>query len=347
MSPGTSPRMIANVPAGVAGLLGGLLPGSPTTTTTNSNTNQSSTQNGNFNQFLNSLMEAITNSQQQTNTNAASQGTTSSAANLGPQQQQLLQQLTQKYQQLSNPSLQGYAASQTQGINNNANLQSQAVQNAMAARGLSTSPAAGTAQAGVESQRIGAITGMQQQLPLLQNQLNVSNLGAASGFLSSIPGLLGTTQTQTGSNVGQTSQAGQTSQQTTQGQSSGGTTYQTGDTSATQNSTQTQKQGGSAASGLAGLLGGLFSDERLKDEVVEIPAEKAAARILSLQPVAWKWKGSEVADSGLIAQDLQKKMPDLVRPAEKGLLKVNYAGLISEIIGTLQYLDKKTAKGVA
>ena len=341
MSPGLEPGQIMNLPTGIAGLLGGLLPGSPTTTNTNQTTNSSSTQNGNFNQFLNTLLNAITNTSNQQNTSGATQGTTTTAANLQPNQQNLLNSLTQKYQQLTNPSLQGYQAGQIQGINNTSDIQKQAVDNIMASRGLAMSPVAGTAAAGVENSRLGQINSLNESIPLLQNQQNLTNLGASSSFLSSLPGLVGTTSSQTGSNVGQVSQAGQTTNQQTSGQTSGGTTYQTGGNTSNTQGTSTQQQGGSTSSGLAGLLAGLFSDERLKDNIEEITAEKAASKIMSIRPVTWRWKGSEVKDTGVIAQELKKVMPELVNKGEKGLNKVNYAGLIVNLISAVQHINKR------
>ena len=57
---------------------------------------------------------------------------------------------------------------------------------------------------------------------------------------------------------------------------------------------------------------------------------------MSLQPKSWKWKGSEVKDSGVLAQDLEKIMPELVDHTETGIHKVNYAGLIGEMLSAIK-----------
>lgn len=71
------------------------------------------------------------------------------------------------------------------------------------------------------------------------------------------------------------------------------------------------------------ILPFLFSDERLKTDIV-----RHAREVLPGVPFAtWKWKSSGDADCGVIAQDVQKVRPDLVREHPSGFLMVNYAGL--------------------
>ena len=324
--------------SGVGGLVSGLLPGGPTTTNQNQTTSGTTNQNTDFTSLLNSLINTLQNTTQQNNTSGAQQGTSSTAANLGPQQQQLLNQLTQKYSALTAPSLSGYAAQQTQGINKNSDIQSQAVNNIMASRGLATSPVSGTAQAGIEQGRVGQINQMQAGLPVLQNQLNTQNLGAASSFLQSTPGLLGTTATNQGSTVGQQSQAGQTTGQTIQGQTSTGTQATTGTNNSTTAGTSSTQQQGSAAGGIAGLLAGLFSDIRLKEEVK--PIAKAVDKLMALRPSTWKWKGTQFEDQGVLAQDVARVLPELI-DEEKGFLKVNYAGLIGTLVSAVQEMEAR------
>lgn len=332
-----------NVAGGIGGLLQALLGGS--TNNTGSGTTSSngwSNQNSNYSTILNNLLNTLQNTNQNTSQNQQQQttGQTVSGSNLGPQQQQLLSQLTQRYSNLQPPSMAGYGAQQTQQINRNADLQGQAVNSVMGARGLASSPAAGTAQNNVEAQRIGNITQMQEQLPLLQNQLNLQNMGAAGGFLSSIPSILGQTVTNTGNtNVnGQTNMTGQQTGQQTQGQTSQGFNWgnsQQGQNSSSQNQSNNQQQG------LLGMLGSLFSDKRLKEDIREIPSKKAVARVLQLRPKSWKWKDGSGEDEGFLAQDLEKVMPELVHkdPEGSGYLKVNYAGLLSELVGAVQAIS--------
>ena len=116
-----------------------------------------------------------------------------------------------------------YLPQQTQQINQNSQLQQQALNNIMASRGLGTSPVAATAAAGVDANRVGQITNLQQQVPLLQQQLNSQNLNTAGGILSRLPtSTTGTTsQTGTSNTTSNTNQNGQ-SNTTTQQNSGGG-----------------------------------------------------------------------------------------------------------------------------
>lgn len=346
------------VGGGVQALMGGLaglLPGGTTSGTQNQTnsgwTDQSSNQNtfSNFNQQLQSLLNSLTSTSGSTGSASSTSSTTN--PNLSPQTQSLIDSLTKRYQNLTAPALTGYAAQQTQGINQNANLQQQAAAQMMASRGLSGSPAAGTTAANIDAQRFGAVTNMQEGLPVLQNQMNVANLGAAANFMNMIPHGTTTTGTSIGSTTNQQDTTGQQTQdQTSTGSTVGGQTAWSGGTSgSTSTGSSTSQKGGSLSSGLAGaaggiasLLAGLFSDERLKKDIK--PIDKALDKIMSLRPVGWKWRGgSELEDSGLLAQDVAKKLPELVDKTDtSGFLKVNYAGLIGTLVGAIQELATET-----
>ncbi len=320
---------------GIGGLISGLLPGGPTVTNQNQQSNgwqdvnSNANTYSNFNQQLQSLLESLSH------TAGGGTSTSTSTPNLSPQTQALIDSLTKKYQNLTTPSLTGYEAQQTQGINRNADLQQQAIQQMMASRGLSSSPVSGTAAAGVDAQRFGAINNMQAGIPLLQNQLNRENLNSAAQFMGMIPH--GTTTTGATTNV-QDVINNQNQSQNTSGSNVGGQTNWTGSASGSNvNSTSSQQQKGSPAAGIAGLLAGLFSDERLKKDIK--PIDKAVDKIMSLRPSSWKWKGGEVEDSGLLAQDVLKKLPELVdKTDDSGFMRVNYAGLIGTLVGAIQEL---------
>ncbi len=183
---------------------------------------------------LDTLSNFLTNLTQQ------QAGTTGVMPTLSPETYYLMHQLMGRYQGMAAPSLTGYEAQQTGNINQLANTQQQALNNILAARGLSTSPVAATAQAGVEQNRLNQIANVKQSLPLLQNQLNLQNLAGASAFFSAIPkGTLTTTNQQvTGQTTGQ-----QTGSQT-------GTSQQTGTTKGT------TSEKGTSGGGLGGLLTG-------------------------------------------------------------------------------------------
>ncbi len=251
---GTGPNRqgLQNIPPWLKAIIaaGGFAAGAfPTTgqtsgnaaSTSNINQTGSTTGHSDIQSNLNTLSQLLSTS----NINSSTQPT------LSPASAALMSQLTRQYGNLagSNVNLAPYAGQQTQNINRNSQIQSQAVQNALAARGLSTSPVAGTAEANIQANRVGQINNLQQQIPLLQNQLTLGNLGAASGFFSTLPRGSVSQQTGTQSQLGGTSQTGQTigdtSGTSTQNISQTGTTNQTGNTS----------QGGGIGSGIAGLLG--------------------------------------------------------------------------------------------
>jgi hypothetical protein len=315
--------------AGLGGAAGGFATPSSTSgsSATTSQQQGSSDSYQSFTNFLNSLLS----SQQQ----GTSSNTSTTTPNLSPSTQSLIDNLTKRYASLSTPSLSGYQAQQTQGINRSADLQKQSVNNIMASRGLAQSPVSGTAEANVEARRIGQINNLNASLPLLKNQLDVSNLGAATNFLNAVPH--GTTTTSGGT----TSQAGtQSNLQNTGGVSSGTQNTSSTGTQQTNSNQNTQSGGGvgSAIGGFASLLASLFSDERLKAEIK--PIDKAVDKIMALHPVTWKWKGGSVEDAGLLAQDLLKTLPELVHkdPEGSGYNKVNYAGLLGTLVAAVQEL---------
>jgi hypothetical protein len=126
--------------------------------------------------------------------------------NFSPLQNALIQQFTQGASNLYNQStnLQPYEASGLEQINQGSNAASQAENANLAARGLSFSPAAATAN----NQNILSRTAQQSQfansIPLLQRQMQQQSLQQLMGAFSAIP-------------TGQTS-SGQTTQNSTQTQ---------------------------------------------------------------------------------------------------------------------------------
>jgi len=319
-------KTILPVLGGVAGFMPqtGNTSGSSATT---GSSQQSTVTHDDLAAFLNSLTQGTTS--------GSTTGTSTTNPNLSPGHQALIDQLLQRYKSITTPSLSGYQAQQIGNINNTSNIQSQAVQNLMASRGLATSPVSGAAGAEIEQNRLNQITQLNQGLPLLQHQLDLGNLQAASNFQSSIPH--GTTTTSSG-----TSLVDQLSKVL---QNSGSTNSSVANTSGTSQQNTNQQQNTSAGGGIGGLAGGLgavlaslFSDERLKEDIR--PINKAVDKLMVLRPVSWKWKNSEVEDQGLLAQDLLKVLPELVHkdPEGSGFLKVNYAGLISTLVGAVQEL---------
>lgn len=158
-----------------------------------------------------------------TNSNSNSNGTSTTNPVLSAQAQNFLNQLQGQYTNLlNNPNnLSGYQATQANSINGNAQLASQASNQMLAARGLSTSPVAAAVSNTNNQNRVGQLNSLSQSIPLLQEQMQQQNDAAGTSFFNSIP--------------------------------RGSTTNQ--NQNQTQNSTTTQKSGG----GIGGLLSGLGS----------------------------------------------------------------------------------------
>ena len=312
--------------AGIAGAAGAM--------PTNSTVTTSGTSSTTTNDVVNALQNLLSQQQQQ------SQQTQTTS--LSPEGQQFLNQLMSKYGQMSNVNLQPYSAQQTQGINQAYNNQSKALDEIMAARGLSTSPVAGVAQGNVGLQRTGQITNLQQSLPLLQNQLQLQNLAGATSLMSQIP--------RTVSSTGITSATGS---QTASGQT-------TSDQTQDQKFDQTQKT--KAGGGIGGLLSGvgsvlgaaaMFSDKRIKTDIKDLKISKPISSsdiINKLKPKSFKYIGEDPSmpeHHGFVAQDIEKILPSAVMEHPSGLKMVNHAEILPHVVSMLQSmkgLNKMSAR---
>lgn len=250
--PGLNPVQSTGAILGGAGALAGAFPtvssgsGSGSGQTTSSgNTSTSGTTN------VNQLIQFLQNLQTHTGT----QGTSTSIPLLSPETSAFLANLMGRYSSLTSPSLTGYQAQQTQNINASSDAQQKAVDAIMASRGLSTSPVAATSAANIQQNRLNQINQVKENLPILQNQLDLANLGAATSLFSVIPkGTYGIT-----SGTSDTSQTGGTTQQQS------GTTNTAGTTSTNQtqqqqyNQQSNQQQGGGVGGALSGGLAAVLS----------------------------------------------------------------------------------------
>ncbi|EJN25009.1 tail fiber domain-containing protein [Pseudomonas sp. WJP1] len=81
-----------------------------------------------------------------------------------------------------------------------------------------------------------------------------------------------------------------------------------------------------------------FSDERLKQNVQRL--ENPTENLLKLRGVTFNWKQNDQADVGLIAQDVQKVYPQLVR-TEGDHLQVDYQKLVAPLIESVRELNAR------
>ncbi len=165
---------VAPIISGLAGLFGG---GQQQKTQTQSTQNQNSTQ-----------------SQQGQNYTSGS-----TTPDLSPFQQQLAQLFTQGASDLygSSTNLQPYTTQGLQQIQGQGGANQQTISNILAARGLSASPASGTALTQNTLNTGNQANSFLQSIPLLQRQLQTQGL---SGLISAF-GALPTGVTSTGSNI--------------------------------------------------------------------------------------------------------------------------------------------------
>ena len=80
------------------------------------------------------------------------------------------------------------------------------------------------------------------------------------------------------------------------------------------------------------------SDVRLKKDITPI---EGLELVTKLQGVRYRWKKDNVADFGLIAQDVEKVIPDAVVTDHDGFKAVKYANLISPVIEAIKELFAK------
>ena len=75
------------------------------------------------------------------------------------------------------------------------------------------------------------------------------------------------------------------------------------------------------------------SDARLKDVT---GSSRGLDVINSLNPVAFSWKADNHADEGLIAQEVEKLVPNAVNQDENGYYQMDYSKLVTHLIKGMQ-----------
>lgn len=104
------------------------------------------------------------------------------------------------------------------------------------------------------------------------------------------------------------------------------------------NASQNKKNNLLSTGGTLGAAGIMASDEELKDNIRPLVGKDALIAVLELGGYEYDWKDGTGHDMGVIAQQVQKVLPNLVMKAEKGHLVVSYAGLVALLIEAIKYL---------
>tara|TARA_R110002153_G_scaffold113806_1_gene256237 strand:- start:180 stop:857 length:678 start_codon:yes stop_codon:yes gene_type:complete len=81
------------------------------------------------------------------------------------------------------------------------------------------------------------------------------------------------------------------------------------------------------------------SDERLKENIHII--DNASSKLDSIDGVYFNWKQKEEKRVGVLAQQVQKVLPEVVSEDNKGYLNVDYGGLVPLLIETVKEQNSK------
>lgn len=82
-----------------------------------------------------------------------------------------------------------------------------------------------------------------------------------------------------------------------------------------------------------------LSDETQKTNIVTI--DNALTTVKQIESVKFEFKDGGKKSAGVIAQQLEQILPDLVNTADNGLKSVDYSGLIGYLIGAVKELSDK------
>ncbi|KAJ3278099.1 hypothetical protein HK104_002660, partial [Borealophlyctis nickersoniae] len=90
-----------------------------------------------------------------------------------------------------------------------------------------------------------------------------------------------------------------------------------------------------------------YSDERLKKEITTIDDSTALNKVLQLRPVTYLWK-TDSEDTkkrlGLIAQEVEPIIPEIVSEGSDGMLGVTYTDLVPMLIASVKALTERIEK---
>jgi hypothetical protein len=91
----------------------------------------------------------------------------------------------------------------------------------------------------------------------------------------------------------------------------------------------------------AQIINGL-SDRTLKENIETL--SNVLNTLIQINPVSFNWKNSGERSYGIIAQDLEKVLPDLVTTDHNGVKSVSYIPLIAFLIAAVQQIYQEVEK---
>ncbi len=87
-----------------------------------------------------------------------------------------------------------------------------------------------------------------------------------------------------------------------------------------------------------------FSDENLKRDIQTLTGDEATDLVRSMRPVRYVLRSSGEPAMGVIAQEVELILPDIVRTGEDGIKSVDYIQLIAPLIATIQQLEARVSE---
>ena len=88
----------------------------------------------------------------------------------------------------------------------------------------------------------------------------------------------------------------------------------------------------------------MLSDATLKHDIVPLVSRDALEALLKLGGVRWRWNDTGGRDMGVIAQDVQRILPELIN-SDEDYLRVNYTGLVALAIESIKYIAENLPCG--
>ena len=85
------------------------------------------------------------------------------------------------------------------------------------------------------------------------------------------------------------------------------------------------------------------SDARLKENIVNLDSDESLTQILELNPVSFHWKENKKPEKtlGLIAQEVEAILPQVVNKKDPEKLALDYMGIIPVLISAVQKLQSE------
>jgi hypothetical protein len=88
------------------------------------------------------------------------------------------------------------------------------------------------------------------------------------------------------------------------------------------------------------VVGNVFSDERMKYNVK--PIKNPLDKVNRMEGVTYRWKDDDDMDAGVIAQDVERAMPEAVSmDDETGMRKVSVPQMVGVLTEAVKELDAK------